>query len=92
MDSDLGCTTSRVCQSPFERVNQWGMHVTTPSFTPSSYIPLQVVTSTPICGIVRFLCALGVQLVDQPCTTFSFAIGFKIHRQRPQPASFSHIV
>ncbi len=38
-----------------------------------------------------FLCAPIAQLMDQPCTTLSFAIGFEIHHQRPQLASFSHI-
>jgi hypothetical protein len=28
--------------------NQWGTPVTTPAFTPSSHIPLQAMTSTPI--------------------------------------------
>jgi len=37
-----------VHQSPFGGVHQWGTHVTAPTFTPSPYIPLQVVTSTPI--------------------------------------------
>jgi hypothetical protein len=37
-----------VHQNPFEGVNQWGMFVAAPAFTPSSYIPLQVVNSTPI--------------------------------------------
>jgi hypothetical protein len=30
-------------------------------------------------------------LVDQPCTTFSFAVGHEIHHQRPQLVGFSHI-
>jgi len=34
--------------SPFGGVNQWGTLVVAPTFTPSAYIPLQVVTSTPI--------------------------------------------
>ncbi len=34
--------------SPFGGVNQWGTLVVAPAFTPSPYIPLQVVTSTPI--------------------------------------------
>jgi hypothetical protein len=37
-----------VHQSPFGGAHQWGTHVTVPTFTPSPYIPLQVVTSTPI--------------------------------------------
>ncbi len=40
-------TTSTVHQSLFGGFNQWGTPVTTPAFTPSSYIPLQAVTSTP---------------------------------------------
>jgi len=35
-------------QSPFVKVNQWGTHVAAPAFTPSSYILLQAITSTPI--------------------------------------------
>jgi hypothetical protein len=35
-------------QSSFGRVNQWGMLVFALTFTPSPYILLQVVTSTPI--------------------------------------------
>jgi hypothetical protein len=35
-------------QSPFGGVNQWGTPNVVPAFTPSSYIPLQAVTSTPI--------------------------------------------
>jgi len=47
-NSSSGYTTSTVHQSPFGRVNQWGMLVAAPTFTPSPYIPLQAVTSTPI--------------------------------------------
>jgi hypothetical protein len=43
------------------------------------------------CDTMWFLCAPTVQLVDQFCTTFSFAIGSNIHHQRPQPLGFSHI-
>ncbi len=43
------------------------------------------------CGTMQFLCALTTQLVDQPCTTLSFAVSFEIHHQRPQPTGFSHI-
>jgi hypothetical protein len=39
---------STIHQSPFRGVNQWGMLVAVPTFTPSHYIPLQVVTFTPI--------------------------------------------
>ncbi len=42
-----GYTTSTVHQSPFGGVNQWGTPIATPTFTPSPYIPLQAVTSTP---------------------------------------------
>ncbi len=42
------CTTSTVHQSPFGSVNQWGVPVVAPPFTPSPYIPLQTVTFTPI--------------------------------------------
>jgi hypothetical protein len=35
-------------QSPFGGVNQWGTLATAPTFTPSPYIPLQAMTSTPI--------------------------------------------
>jgi hypothetical protein len=37
-----------VHQSPFGGVNQWGTLVAELTFTPSLYIPLQVVTFTPI--------------------------------------------
>jgi len=37
-----------VHQSPFGGLNQWGTLVGALTFTPSSYIPLQIVTSTPI--------------------------------------------
>jgi hypothetical protein len=40
---------------------------------------------------MRFLCPPTTQLVDQPCTTLSFTVGFEIHHQRPQPACFSYI-
>jgi len=43
------------------------------------------------CGTMRFLCVLVAQLVDQLCTTLSSVVGFEIHHQRPQLASFSHI-
>jgi ABC-type molybdate transport system permease subunit len=45
----LSYTTSTVHQSPFGGVNEWGTLAVTSAFTPSSYILLQVVTSTPIC-------------------------------------------
>jgi hypothetical protein len=41
-------TTSTIHQSPFGGVNQWGTPAATLAFTPSPYIPLQVVISTPI--------------------------------------------
>ncbi len=47
-NSGLGYTTSTVHQSPFGAAHQWGTLVATPTFTPSPYIPLQTVTSTPI--------------------------------------------
>jgi hypothetical protein len=37
-----------VHQSPFGGAHQWGTPITTPAFTPSPYIPLQAITSTPI--------------------------------------------
>jgi hypothetical protein len=37
-----------VHQSPFGGVNHWGMFVAALTFTPSPYIPLQAMTSTPI--------------------------------------------
>ncbi len=40
--------TSTVHHNPFGEVNQWGMPVTTPTFTPSPCISLQTITSTPI--------------------------------------------
>ncbi len=47
-NSGSGYITSTIHQSPFGRINQWGMLVATPAFTPSLYISLQVVSSTPI--------------------------------------------
>ncbi len=47
-NSGSGHTTSTVHQSPFGGVNQWGTPTAAPTFTPSAYIPLQAVTSTPI--------------------------------------------
>ncbi len=47
-NSSSGYITSTIHQSPFGGVNQWGRPVATPAFTPSSYIPLQIVTCTPI--------------------------------------------
>jgi len=47
-NSGSGYITSTVHQSPFRRVNQWGTPIAAPTFTPSPYIPLQAVTSTPI--------------------------------------------
>jgi hypothetical protein len=47
-NSGSGYSTSTVHQSPFEGVNQWGMPDVAPVFTPSPYIPLQAITSTPI--------------------------------------------
>ncbi len=46
-NSSSSYTTSRVHQSPFERVSKWGTLVIAPAFTPASYIPLQAMTSTP---------------------------------------------
>jgi hypothetical protein len=47
-NSGLGYTTSTTHQSPFGGVNQWGTPTVAHAFTPSSYIPLQAVTFTPI--------------------------------------------
>jgi hypothetical protein len=47
-NSGLGYTTSTVHQSPFGGVNPWGTPVVALAFTRSPYIPLQVVTFTPI--------------------------------------------
>jgi len=47
-NSGLGYTTSMVHQSPFWGVNQWNTPITALAFTPSPYIPLQAMTSTPI--------------------------------------------
>ncbi len=47
-NSGSGYTTSTLHQSPFGGVNKWGTPIATPIFTPSSYTPLQAVTSTPI--------------------------------------------
>ncbi len=47
-NSSSGYTTSTIHQSPFGGVNQWGTPIAAPTFTPSPYPPLQVVTSTLI--------------------------------------------
>jgi hypothetical protein len=47
-NSGSGYTTSTIHQSLFGGVNQWGSLIVAPTFTPSPYISLQVVTSTPI--------------------------------------------
>jgi len=47
-NSGSGYTTLTIHQSPFGGVNQWGKLVAAPTFTPSSYILLQAITSTPI--------------------------------------------
>jgi hypothetical protein len=52
-------------------------------------LPWRVVSTR--CGTMQFLCALIAQIMDQPCTTLSFAIRSKIHHHRPKPAGFSHI-
>jgi len=41
-------TTSTIHQNPFGGVNQWGTLVVAQAFTPSPYISLQAMTSTPI--------------------------------------------
>jgi hypothetical protein len=47
-NSSSGYFISAVHQNPFGQVNEWGTRVATPAFTPSPYIMLQAVTSTPI--------------------------------------------
>jgi hypothetical protein len=47
-NSGSGYITSTIHQSPFGGVNQWGTLAAAPAFTPSPYIPLQAITSTPI--------------------------------------------
>ncbi len=47
-NSSSSYITSTVHHSPFGGVNQWGTPAVTPAFTPSPYIPLQAITSTPI--------------------------------------------
>jgi len=47
-NSGLGYITLTIHQSPFGGVNQWGTPVAAPIFTPSPYVLLQAVTSTPI--------------------------------------------
>jgi len=41
-------TTSTLQKSPFRGVNYYGTLVATPTFTPSPYILLQIINSTPI--------------------------------------------
>jgi hypothetical protein len=47
-NSSSNYTTSTIHQSPFGGVNKWGTPVAAPAFLSSPYIPLQIVTSTPI--------------------------------------------
>ncbi len=47
-NSGSNYTTSTIHHSSFVKVNQWGTPVVAPALTPSQYISLQVVTSTPI--------------------------------------------
>ncbi len=47
-NSSSSYTTTTIHYSPFGRVNQWGTHVATLAFTTLAYIPLQVITITPI--------------------------------------------
>jgi len=47
-NSSSSYTTSTVHQNPFEGVNRWGSPAVAPTFTPSPYIPLHVITYTPI--------------------------------------------
>jgi hypothetical protein len=44
----LGYISSTIHQSPFGGVNQWHTPSAALAFTPSPYIPLQTITSTPI--------------------------------------------
>ncbi len=44
----IGCTTSMLHWSPFGGVNQWVTPIAALAFTPSSYISLQPITSTPM--------------------------------------------
>jgi len=48
MNSGSCYTISTIHLSPFGGVNQWGTPAVAPAFTPSPYIPFQVVTFTPI--------------------------------------------
>jgi hypothetical protein len=47
-NSGSNYSTSTIHQSPFRRVNKWGMLVAAPAFTPTPYISLQDVTYTLI--------------------------------------------
>jgi len=47
-NSGSGYTTSTIHHSPFGGVYKWGTPVAALAFTPSPYIPLQAITSTPI--------------------------------------------
>jgi hypothetical protein len=69
-----------VHQSPFGGVNQWGTPIATPTFTPSPYILLQAMTSTPLCimkvnnfsgKIKKFNRSLGTIFLKEFKATFS---------------------
>ncbi len=57
--------------SPFGGVNQWGTPTATSTFTPSPYILLQAVTSTPI-YIMEVSSSFGIieKFNKRPCTIF----------------------
>jgi len=88
-NSSSGYITSMIHQSPFGGVNKWGTPTIAPAFTPSSYISLQVVISTPIytmevnnfSGIIqKFSGRLGTISLTEFKTTFSTVVcelGFK---------------
>ncbi len=68
---DSRYTTSTVHQSPLWGVNQLGMPTTTPTFTPSLYIPLQVVTSTPIYTMEVHSSSGGIEKFSERPSTIS---------------------
>jgi hypothetical protein len=70
-NSGSSYTKSMIHQSPFGGINQWGMPVVAPAFTPPPYIPLQVVTSTPIYTMEVSGCSGRIEKFSgRPCTIF----------------------
>ncbi|CAN5959992.1 unnamed protein product [Sphagnum jensenii] len=87
-NSGSSYTTSTVHQSPFGGVNQWGTPIAAPAFTPSSYIPLQAMTSTPTYTMEEQHSPriLGVTQIPNP----AYATAIAIASQAALQAAITH--